>query len=132
MHSSTVVVINEALEKGDVTFAAKPRVQLTAVPYGSVKKQLVRQQASVEQEAFAVYEVATSIPADIIGMAFFLTISNAQGVVSEVKGKVNSDIKGLVSFKASSLEVGFYSYQVSVRANNYSQVILDGSYVVQA
>jgi hypothetical protein len=132
MHPTTVVVINEYLEKGDVTFAAKPRVPLKAVPYGSFKRQLVRQQESVEPDAFAIYEATTNIPAEITGMALFLTISNAAGVVSEVKGKVNSDIKGLVSFRVLQLDTGFYSYEVSVRANNYYQVILDGSYVVQA
>lgn len=132
MKSCTVVVVNESLEKNDVTFAAKPRVQFKAVPYGSFKKQIVRQQVELEQEAFAVYESVTNLPADITGMAFFLTISNANNVVFEVKGKVNSDIKGLVSFKAEPLDVGFYSYTVSVRANNYTQDVLDGTYVVQA
>lgn len=132
MHSCTVVVINETLDKGDVTFAAKPGAQLKVAPYGSFTKQIVRQQTEVMQEVFAVYDATTNIHADVTGMAIFLTLSNTGGVVSEIKGKVNSDIKGMVSFKMLPLDVGFYSYQVSVRANNYSQVALDGSYVVKA
>jgi hypothetical protein len=65
-------------------------------------------------------------------MAFFLTISNTAGVVSEVKGKVSQEMKGFVSFKVAPLDVGFYSYSVSVRADGYSQATLAGSYVVQA
>ena len=131
MHYCSVVVINESLEKSDVTYAAKPTVQLKAIPYGSFKKQLVRQQGAVDQEIFAIYDASTNIPADITGMALFLTISNAGGVVYEIKGKVNTDIKGIVSFKTEYLDTGFYSYEVSVRANKYLQSILDGSYVVQ-
>lgn len=131
MHYCSVVVINESLEKSDVTYAAKPAAQLKAVPYGSFKKQLVRQQGAADQEIFAIYDASTNIPADITGMALFLTISNAGGVLYEIKGKVNTDIKGIVSFKIGYLDVGFYSYEVSVRANKYLQSLLDGSYVVQ-
>lgn len=132
MKSCSVVVVTEALDKNDVTFAAKPRAEMKAIPYGSFKKQIVRQQSEVGQEAFAIYVSATSLPAEIAGMAFFLTISSTTGVVMETKGKVNSDIKGLVSFKVSPLDIGFYGYKVEVRADQYSQVTLDGTYVVQA
>jgi hypothetical protein len=132
MKSCSVVVINEALEKNDVTFAARPSVELKAIPFGSSRRQIVRQQSEVGLEAFTMFEVPTSHPADIAGMAFFLTISNTAGVVSEVKGKVSQEMKGFVSFKVAPFDVGFYSYSVSVRADGYSQVTLDGSYVVQA
>lgn len=132
MHTCRVVVINESLEKNDVTFAAKPRGQLKAVPYGSFKKQLIRQQGAVEQEVFAVYEASTNFPAEIAGMAIFLTIKNAEGAMFEVKGKIDPETKGLVSFKMQELDIGFYSYLVTVRAHKYSQNILDGTYVVQA
>lgn len=132
MKSCSVVVINDALDKNDVTFAAKPRVELKAAPYGLSKKQIVRQQSEIGQEAFAVFEAPTSRPAEIAGVAFFLTISNAGGAVVETKGKVNADLKGFVSFKVAPLDVGFYSYFVEVRSDGYSQVALEGSYVVQA
>jgi hypothetical protein len=53
-------------------------------------------------------------------------------VVVETKGKVNADLKGFVSFKVAPLDIGFYSYSVEVRSDGYSQVTLEGSYVVQA
>lgn len=132
MKSCSVVVISEALDKNDVTFAAKPRMELKAIPYGFAKKQIVRQQSELGQEAFAVFEAPTSHPAEIAGMAFFLTVSNAAGSVLETKGRVSLDMKGLVFFKVPLLDVGFYSYSVEVRSDGYSQVVLDGSYVVQA
>lgn len=132
MKSCSVIVLNEALDKNDVTFAAKPRVELKAVPYGLFKKQIVRTQAEVGQEAFAMFEAPTNLPAEIAGMAFFLTVSNTAGVVFEVKGKVSADVKGFVSFKMKPLDVGFYSYSVAVRSDGYSQTILEGTYVVQA
>jgi len=131
MNSCKVFVINEALSREDVTFATKPKVQLRAVPYGASKKQIVKAAESVEQDIFAVYEVATSILADITGMALFLTIFKGSDVFAVVKGKVNSDIKGMVSFKLDELPSGFYSYEVAVRANNYSQSLLSGSYVIK-
>lgn len=132
MNSCKVFVINDSLSREDVTFATKPKVQLRAVPYGASKKQIVKDAGSAEQDIFAVYEVATSIPADITGMALFLTISNSDGVVYQVKGKVNTDVKGLVSFKPSDVPAGFYSYEVCVKAaKEYSQNLLHGSYVVQ-
>jgi hypothetical protein len=132
MRSCTVVVVNEALEKHDVTFATKPRVLLKAVPYGSFKKQLMRKEGAVDQEVFVVYESATNLPAEITGMAVFFTVKNSDGVILEVKGRIDLDTKGLVSFNLQPLDKGFYSYSVDVRASNYSQIILDGTYVVQA
>jgi hypothetical protein len=126
-----VLVINETLSRDDVTFAAKPKAQLRAVPYGATTKQIVRINDNVEQDIFSVFDTGTSILADITGMALFLTISKTDGIVAEVKGKVNSDLKGVVSFRLGELTAGFYSYEITVRANNYSQSLLSGSYVVK-
>jgi hypothetical protein len=79
-----------------------------------------------------MYEAATNHPAEIAGMAFFLTLSNTTGTVFEVKGKVSADVKGFVSFKMNALDIGFYSYSISVRSDGYSQTTLEGTYVVQA
>jgi hypothetical protein len=126
-----VHVINESLSRDDVTFAAKPKVQLRAVPYGSVKKQLVRTFETEGQDVFSVFDAVTNMPADITGMAIFISISNSDKLSVEVKGKINSDIKGVVSFKVGLLPIGFYSYDISVRAKDYSESILSGSYVVK-
>lgn len=132
MNSCKVFIINEALSKDDVSFAAKPTFKLRAVPFGSAKKQLVRSSEALGQDVFSIFDASTSLPASITGMALFLTISNSDGVVSETKGRVNSDIKGMVSFKQDDLEVGFYSYEITVRASKgYCQPLLSGSYVVQ-
>jgi hypothetical protein len=132
MNSCKVFIINEALSKDDVSFAAKPTSKLRAVPFGSAKKQLVRSSESIGQDVFSIFDASTSLPASITGMALFLTISNSDGVVFETKGKVNSDIKGMVSFKQNDLEVGFYSYEITARASKgYCQSLLSGSYVVQ-
>lgn len=133
MNSCKVFVINEALAKEDVTFAAKPKVQLKAVPYGSTKKQIVKNLAASDQDVFSVFDSGTSLPADITGMALFLRVSVSGNDVAQIKGKVNSDIKGVVSFKMPPLDIGFYTYDISVKAaNDYSQSLLSGSYVVQA
>lgn len=132
MNSCKVFVINAALSKEDVSYAAKPKTQLRAVPYGVTKKQLVRSVGSIGQDLFSVYDTATSLPADITGMALFLTIFNSSGDVLQVKGKVNSDIKSMVSFAVQVLDVGFYTYDVVVKAaNEYEQSLLSGSYVVR-
>jgi len=132
MNSCTVHIINESLSRDDVTFAAKPKAQLRAVPYGSVKKQLVRVFDTEGQEVFSVFDASTNVPADITGMAIFLSISNSEGLVTEVKGKINSDIKGLVSFNVSLLPIAFYSYDIAARAKDYCESLLSGSYVVKA
>lgn len=133
MNSCKVFVINEVLSKEDVTFAAKPKEQLRAVPFGATKKQIVRSVASDEPLVFAVFDAATSIAANISGMAIFLTISSSSEEVLSVKGKVNIGLTGMVAFKVDGLDVGFYSYEICVKAaNDYSQRLLSGSYVVQA
>jgi hypothetical protein len=128
MNSCKVFVINESLSREDVRFAAKPKAQLRAVPYGSTTKQVV--QAGESPVVFSVYDASTSVLADITGTAIFLNVRKGDESV-EIKGKVNSDIKGLVSFDVTGLDNGFYSYEVVVRANNYSQTLLSGSYVVK-
>jgi hypothetical protein len=130
MNSCKVFVVNEALSRDDVTFAAKPKAHLRAVPYGATTKQIVRIN-NIEQDIFSIFDAGTSILADITGMALFLTIFKGSDVFAVVKGKVNSDIKGMVSFKLDELPAGFYSYEVTVRANNYSQSLLSGSYVTK-
>jgi hypothetical protein len=131
MNSCKVIVINEALSRDDVTFAAKPRVQLRAVPLGAMKRQLVKSLSNFDQDIFSVFEMKTNLPADITGMAIFLTISKDDDVVLTSKGKINTDIKGVVSFKVENMDAGFYQYDVSVKAKNYSETLLEGSYVVQ-
>jgi len=129
MNSCKVYVVNAALDRNDVTFATKPNAQLRAVPYGTTTKQIV--QVDDTPVGFSVYDISTSIIADITGMAIFITVGRGGETLVEVKGKVNSDIKGLVSFVVTGLDNGFYSYDISVRANNYTQSILSGSYVVK-
>lgn len=133
MNSCKVFVVNESLSRDDVSFATKPKVQLRAVPLGIMKKQIVKSLENFDQDIFSVYEASSNLPADITGMAIFLSISKDDGTIAEVKGKVNSDIKGMVSFKLSNIDVGFYNYEVSVKSyGDYFQSMLSGSYVVQA
>jgi hypothetical protein len=133
MNSCTVIIINESLARDDVRFAAKPTVELRAVPFGAMKKQIIKNAALFEQDVFSVFDAATNLPADIAGMAIFLTLSNSDGEVVQVKGKVDSDIKGMISFSYKPPSVGFYNYDISVKAaNEYSQSLLSGSYVVQS
>ena len=131
MNSCKVFVLNDSLSRDDVTFSAKPKGQLRAVPYGATSKQIVKNASNPSHDLFAIFD-AGSVPCDITGMALFITVSKAGEVVADVKGKVNSDIKGMVAFKVDDLQAGFYSYEISARAaNDYYQSLLGGSYVVQ-
>jgi len=135
MRSCTVVVVNDALSKDDVTHAAKPKANLRAVPLNAVSKQIVKEVGDVSVDVFSVFETDTSLPANLTGMALFISLKNTDGVVSQVKGKVNSDIKNIVHFKTIEgigIAKGFYQYDVVVKAaNEYEQSLLSGSYVVR-
>lgn len=135
MRSCTVVVVNDALSKDDVTYAAKPKTNFRAVPLNAASKQIVKEAGDVSVDVFSVFETNTSLPANLTGMALFITIKNADGVIAQVKGKVNSDIKNIVHFKAiedTGITKGFYQYDVVVKAaNEYEQNLLSGSYVVR-
>jgi hypothetical protein len=135
MRSCTVVVVTESLDKDDVTFAAKPKTSLRAVPLNSTSKQIVKEAEDMSVDVFSVFETNTSLPANLTGMALFITLKNTDDIVAQVKGKVNSDIKNIVHFKTieeSGITKGFYQYDVVVKAaNEYEQSLLSGSYVVR-
>lgn len=131
INSCSVIVANELLSSDDVTYAAKPKVQLRAVPFRAASKQIVRSVGDTTDDTFSVFDASTGFPANITGMAMFLTITDKSGACMVIKGKVKKDSVNLVSFGSQDLVAGFYSYNVSVKANDYTQRMLEGSYVVR-
>jgi hypothetical protein len=136
MHSCVVVVVNDSVSKDDVTYAVKPAVQLRATPVGNNSKQIVRTIGDGSLLAFTVFDATTSFPVMLSGMAIFFTVhsKDGEGVIS-VKGRTTPGVKNVVYFQDDSFQgmaAGFYSYDLTVRAaDEYSQTILSGSYVVK-